>query len=135
MKKTLIFMFLFTLLLSACGGEFSAEKRVISKSISLMDRLSASMGSGDAEKLAASLDAFEKDFSPLLPDLKAVISAHPDWDENPPKGMKPLMDAFMKSHNALSAKLQDHARALPFSQDSAELRRSLSKCSALIRKL
>jgi hypothetical protein len=95
------------------------------------------MGSADTpEAVAGLITTFTGQIEKVMPKMKELTDAHPEWEDNPPKELKAELDKF----KSVSSQFQSVAipKAMQFAREHADnpaLQGALEKFSSLMSQM
>lgn len=126
------------LLLAGCGGgKYGAEKTMLGTVTSAIETFTSSIGTaGGPEDLVKVLGAFTGKMESVVPKMKEMSDAHPEWENNPPEELKGAFDKL----KAVTTKFQQEAipKAMTMARehaDNTELQSALEKFRGLMSQL
>lgn len=81
--------------LTACSSQYSDVKSTLNKQITIFeDYINAMNKVGNADDMAEAINAFSKDMSKIIPELKTIAEKYPELENNttPPEELKEEYD-------------------------------------------
>ncbi len=137
-KKRIAISAVILLLLAGCGGgKYAEEKTMLTTVTATMETFTAAMASaGTPEDVASIIMSFTGKIENVLPKMKELTQAHPDWENNPPAELKTEFEKFKKA----TAKFQEEAvpKVMQFARNHADnptLQSAIEKFGSLMSQL
>ena len=136
--KRLTVLALTLILVAGCsGGKYAEEKTLLTTVTKAMETFNGAIGSaGVPEDVAKALGSFTGAIEKVLPKMKELNTAHPEWEDNPPKELK---DTFAKFEAATGAfKSETMPKVMQFARDNmdnAELQDALKKFGSIASEM
>jgi hypothetical protein len=125
-------------LVAGCGaGKFAEEKTLLTTVTKAMEAFNGAIGSaGVPEDVAKALGSLTGALETVLPKMKELNTAHPDWEDNPPEALKSTFDKFEAASNAF--KTESLPKVMKFAQENADnvdLQAALKKFSSIASQM
>lgn len=126
------------ILVAGCGGgKFAEEKTLLSTVTKAMDSFNAAIGSAGApEDVTKALGSLTGALETVLPKMKEITSAHPEWENDPPEELKGEFEKFEAATNAFRADAMP--KVMQYAKDNisnVELHTALKKFSSIASQL
>jgi hypothetical protein len=137
-SKRIVVSALVLLLLAGCGGgKYAEEKTLLTTVTKAMETFTSSIGSADTpEAVAGIITTFTGQIEKVIPKMKELTDAHPEWENNPPKELKAEFEKFKSA----SSQFQSVAlpKAMQFAREHADntvLQGAIEKFSNLMSQM
>ena len=136
--KRMVFAVLICLFLAGCGGaKYVEEKTLLTTVTTAMETFTSAISSAGAPaEITQAIGAFTGKIEEVLPKMKEMSDAHPDWKDNPPQELQGVIDKFKAAtENFKSQAMPKIVQVAQENADNLELQDSLKKFGDLMSQL
>ena len=136
--KRILVLALALILVAGCGaGKFAEEKTLLTTVTKAMESFNSAIGSaGVPEDVAKALGSFTGAIEKVVPKMKALTDAHPEWEDNPPKELKGQFEKFEAATSAFKSEAMP--KVMQFAKDNmdnVDLQSALKKFSGIASQM
>ena len=137
-SKRILVSALVLILFAGCGGsEFAQEKTVMTTATKAMETFNSAIGSSALpEDITKAVGSFSGALEKVLPKMKEMNAAHPDWETNPPEELKGTFDKFKAATDTFKGETMPKVmKAAQENADNVDLQTALKKFGSIVSQM
>ena len=123
--------------LAACGGaKFAEEKTLLTTLTGAMETFTKTMESADTPEIVTqALGKLTGSLDKVMPAMKKLTAANPDWETKPPKELEDVMSKFKSASSGLQGVMPKLMSMAQEHGDNADLQNAVQKFTGLMSQL